>query len=385
MAKDFTKKTFGKTLRGYVPEEVDEYLAYVNDEYKKIEHRAQDFERKLILALKKIDELMGADEAEKEAAVEKRAEADEIFKKAQAEARAVVADAETAAVKIREAAAAEAEARLNEAEAAAKNILEAADAEMKKARGQAAAIHDAVSEMYDEARSFKDALFSLYTDHIASMESIEETAEKYINGVDGIYSDATGETVNRDDGYEEDEEDEIPDEAEKENIPHLPAGDIIIDIADEADEYEEFIQMPEIPADNGGDDAETAVIDRMNPKNSVFDDDDKAATRVLRLSALSEAIVNLGEDTDEDDTDEFADDYDDSEDGSEEEDTDFTPVSFGAMDSLFTSKNSDEYSEKDEFDIVFAEADSRRNVEEIRRQPIVPAGEPQKTKKHKKF
>ena len=135
MAKDFTKKTFGKSLRGYASEEVDEYLAYVNDEYKKIEHRAQDFERKLILALKKIDELMSADEAEKEAAAGKRAEADGIYKKAQAEARAVVAEAETAAVNIREAAAAEAETRLNEAEAAAvvaraadnASVLETAD------------------------------------------------------------------------------------------------------------------------------------------------------------------------------------------------------------------------------------------------------------------
>ena len=66
MAKDFTKKTFSKNLRGYSPEEVDEYLAYVNDEYRKTESRAQDLERKLALALKKIDGLMKTDEINRE-------------------------------------------------------------------------------------------------------------------------------------------------------------------------------------------------------------------------------------------------------------------------------------------------------------------------------
>ena len=56
MAHDFRNKTFQKVLRGYAPEEVDDYIAYLNEEYRKLERRTADSERKLALALKKLDE-----------------------------------------------------------------------------------------------------------------------------------------------------------------------------------------------------------------------------------------------------------------------------------------------------------------------------------------
>ena len=34
MAKDFRNKQFGRIIRGYNPDEVDEYIAYINDEYR---------------------------------------------------------------------------------------------------------------------------------------------------------------------------------------------------------------------------------------------------------------------------------------------------------------------------------------------------------------
>ncbi|MBR3998316.1 MAG: DivIVA domain-containing protein, partial [Clostridia bacterium] len=72
MAKDFRNKQFGRIIRGYNPEEVDEYIAYINDEYRKLERRCADSDRKLALALKKLDEMhqkfMGADNADNELA-----------------------------------------------------------------------------------------------------------------------------------------------------------------------------------------------------------------------------------------------------------------------------------------------------------------------------
>ncbi|MBQ7311988.1 MAG: DivIVA domain-containing protein, partial [Clostridia bacterium] len=56
MAHDFRNKTFQKVLRGYAPEEVDDYIAYLNEEYRKLERRTADSERKLALALKKLEE-----------------------------------------------------------------------------------------------------------------------------------------------------------------------------------------------------------------------------------------------------------------------------------------------------------------------------------------
>ena len=57
MAKDFRNKQFGRIIRGYNPEEVDEYIGYINDEYRKLERRCADSERKLALALKKLEEM----------------------------------------------------------------------------------------------------------------------------------------------------------------------------------------------------------------------------------------------------------------------------------------------------------------------------------------
>ena len=57
MAHDFRNKSFQKVLRGYAPDEVDEYIAYLNEEYHKLERRTADSERKLALALKKLDEM----------------------------------------------------------------------------------------------------------------------------------------------------------------------------------------------------------------------------------------------------------------------------------------------------------------------------------------
>ena len=54
------------------------------------------------------------------------------------------------------------------------------------------------------------------------------------------------------------------------------------------------------------------------------------------------------------------------------------------IDSLFTKEGSRDLSLTDEFDIVFASSDSKKNVEEIRRQPMVAPEKP-KNKKHKKY
>ena len=37
MARNFSDKTFTKILRGYSPDEVQEYIRYIDNEYKKLE------------------------------------------------------------------------------------------------------------------------------------------------------------------------------------------------------------------------------------------------------------------------------------------------------------------------------------------------------------
>ena len=57
MARNFKDKDFSKIIRGYAPEEVDEYIGYIDAEYAKVEHVAADYSRKLALALKKLEEM----------------------------------------------------------------------------------------------------------------------------------------------------------------------------------------------------------------------------------------------------------------------------------------------------------------------------------------
>ena len=57
MARNFSDKTFTKILRGYSPDEVKEYIQYIDNEYKKLERVSADNVRKLALALRKLDEM----------------------------------------------------------------------------------------------------------------------------------------------------------------------------------------------------------------------------------------------------------------------------------------------------------------------------------------
>lgn len=410
MAKDFRKKTFQKILRGYAPEEVEEYLAYVTEEYRKLERRNAENERKLVLALKKLDEQQKSEEQLGQQKI------DEAYMQAVHEAEALLAEAETSAAHIREAAAAEAEKQLAEAAETAKALLDAAEADARRAKHEAAGIYDAASEMYEEVVSFRDSLFSLYNTHIENIESISESAKSYIDGVDGKYSAATGENVSHDeDDIDEDEEDgtdddnaasdsdeavgDIVPEAESEEADSAPAEngsrDVYIDPFDEdGDADEEFF------GEENGDDSVIQIDWKRRRVIGAEEDESEGfaeETRVLDLKAVRDAAGD-GTDFDEEELFDFPDDEgfeeladddtvpDESDDFEEPSDYDEIGKAFGDMDSLFTEdKSGQNLSLTDEFDIVFSGADSRKNVEEIRRQPIVPADEPKKAKKHKKF
>lgn len=416
MAKDFRKKVFGKSIRGYTPEEVDEYLGYVTDEYRKLELRAADSERKLALALKKLDDQMKAAETDKENAAAEQKKIDEAYMNAVHEAQAVIAEAETTALNICEAAALEAEKKLAEAEDAARSIVETAADELKKARAKADTLYDAASEMYEEVSSFKDSLFALYNTHLESVVSIEASAKRYIDGADAVYSKATGAEVSHDDeDIDEETEEEIfeeiadeedgSDETAFEAADDAPApakNDIFIDIADELGEEDEKYN------DDGAEYEEYEKYEKYDEEADAYtpeeDESDMAVTRVLRLSALSEAIAASEEEEDFDESDiedfaenaerEIADSFDESEyfededcgdeDAVKPEDFEQLKSTIREIDSLFTKEGSRDLSLTDEFDIVFASSDSKKNVEEIRRQPMVAPEKP-KNKKHKKY
>lgn len=181
MPRDFRKKTFQKILRGYSPDEVDAYLSYVNDEYKKLEKKNSENERKLALAAQKIkayefelnknsNELKTEEEL---AAPIKEAEekANAIIEKARGRGRDIVDGATKIA-----------------AEEAEKIITEAEEYSAK-VKGEVGELSKTANAMYNEILSFRDTMFELYNSHIEQIEEFVNNADSFSERMDELYPD----------------------------------------------------------------------------------------------------------------------------------------------------------------------------------------------------
>ncbi|MGN1409172.1 MAG: DivIVA domain-containing protein [Eubacteriales bacterium] len=420
MAKDFRKKTFQKILRGYSPDEVDAYLSYIIDEFKKLERRNSENERKLAAALQKLDEI-NLEKSKYEGTpevTEAEKTADSIIKKANEDAEAIRAGASKAAEEaVREAA--------EEAASEAEKIIAEAEAYSEKVRGAADGLSKTAGDMYDEIISFRDSLFELYNSHIESIEKMTNSAEDFSDRIDELYpSDET------DEDYVEDENEDITDSDESETEPDEEttdaasqteeddAGtsdensgrDLYIDLEDEYAEDggadEEYINdalgleddeeevLPDEDLSENGDESVISEADEVRRRqlDKFFgilndeellgaEDDDALAeeddfigdeTRVLDIGNLLREGRKEKEKSDSAQTDDF-----NSEDGE---------GNYVEMDSIFDGKEGRDLSLTDEFDIVYSNKNAKKSVDEIRRQPTVAPSAPQKKsgKWHKK-
>ena len=390
MPRDFRKKTFQKILRGYSPDEVDAYLSYVNDEYKKLEKKYSENERKLALAAQKIkayefelnknsSELKTEEEL---AAPIKEAEekASAIIEKARGRGRDIVDGATKIA-----------------AEEAEKIITEA-DEYSAKVKGEVAELSKAANAMYNEILSFRDTMFELYNSHIEQIEEFVNSADSFSERMDELYPDEnkaqdTEDMTKADDSeysekYEE-EYNENAEEAQQGSVTEEKAGgDIYIDLEDEIDE-EESEQYTNEALGIEDDEDETAV--------SAISDDDRARQRQLDrffgilgddelLSADDESdyteesdfepeendaptrVLNIGEELKKSRT---AQDSDFNENGDSGD-------GYVDMDSIFSGKEKRDMSLTDEFDIVYSDSSAKKSVDEIRKQPTIAASEPPK-------
>ncbi len=374
MPRDFRKKTFQKTLRGYSPEEVDAYLSFVNSEYQKLEKRNNENERKLALAIKKNEafefemnknspDLKTAEElAEPVRIAEKKAE--EIVAAAKMKADAIIHEATKQA-------AAEAEKITEEAVRYSENVRVEADGMAKTA-----------DAMYNEIMSFRDTMFELYNSHIEQVEEFVNRAENFSERVDSLYTpdgayDEQEESVEVDDAAEYDESEDTAESYEPEETaepePVVSGNDIYIDLDDieEEDyidsenydeEYESDETVEEVTEISEDDRIRRRQLDRFF---GILDDDelleaddedsdfepDNSATRVLDMGSTAEVESDF-----------------ESDNGREYVD----------MDSLFEGKGQRDMSLTDEFDIVYSDKSAKQSVDEIRRQPTVAASTPQK-------
>ena len=390
MPRDFRKKTFQKILRGYSPDEVDAYLSYVNDEYKKLEKKYSENERKLALAVQKIkayefelnknsSELKTEEEL---AAPIKEAEeiASAIIEKARGRGRDIVDGATKIA-----------------AEEAEKIITEA-DEYSAKVKGEVAGLSKAANDMYNEILSFRDTMFELYNSHIEQIEEFVNSADSFSERMDELYPDEnkaqdTEDMTKADDSeysekYEE-EYNENAEEAQQGSVTEEKAGgDIYIDLEDEIDE-EESEQYTDEALGLEDDEEETA--------EPAISDDDRARQRQLdRFFGILGDDELLSADDESDDTEES--DFEPEENDAptrvlnigEElkksrtaQDSDFNENGdsgdgYVDMDSIFSGKEKRDMSLTDEFDIVYSDSSAKKSVDEIRKQPTIAASEPPK-------
>lgn len=394
MPRDFRKKTFQKILRGYSPDEVDAYLSYVNDEYKKLEKKYSENERKLALAAQKIkayefelnknsNELKTEEEL---AAPIKEAEekANAIIEKARGRGRDIVDGATKIA-----------------AEEAEKIITEAEEYSAK-VKGEVGELSKTANAMYNEILSFRDTMFELYNSHIEQIEEFVNSADSFSERMDELYPDEhkaqdTEDMTKADESeysekYEEEYDEnaeEIAEEAQQGSVTEEKAGgDIYIDLEDEIDE-EESKQYANEALGLEDDEEETA-------EPAISDDDRERQRQLDRFFGILGDDELLSADDESDDTEES--DFEPEEDDAptrvlsigEEikksrpaQDSDFNESGDNSdgyvdMDSIFSGKGKRDMSLTDEFDIVYSDTSAKKSVDEIRKQPTIAASEPPK-------
>lgn len=394
MPRDFRKKTFQKILRGYSPDEVDAYLSYVNDEYKKLEKKNSENERKLALAAQKIkayefelnknsSELKTEEEL---AAPIKEAEekANAIIEKARGRGRDIVDGATKIA-----------------AEEAEKIITEAEEYSAK-VKGEVGELSKTANAMYNEILSFRDTMFELYNSHIEQIEEFVNSADSFSERMDELYPDEhkaqdTEDMTKADESeysekYEEEYDEnaeEIAEEAQQGSVTEEKAGgDIYIDLEDEIDE-EESKQYANEALGLEDDEEETA-------EPAISDDDRERQRQLDRFFGILGDDELLSADDESDDTEES--DFEPEEDDAptrvlsigEElkksrtaQDSDFNEngdnsEGYVDMDSIFSGKGKRDMSLTDEFDIVYSDSSAKKSVDEIRKQPTIAASEPPK-------
>lgn len=375
MPRDFRKKTFSKVLRGYSPEEVEAYLAFVNNEYQKLDKKNNENARNLAAALKK-NEAVEFELNNNPVEMKSAEELAESVRKAEKEARAIIAEAE------KKAAAIIAEAS-KQAAVEAEKITEEACRYSEEMRERSDGMAKTADAIYNEILSFRDTMFELYNNHIEQVESIVDSADSFSSRVEALSGSSPmpeDETDEENDDTEDAESydtdvKEAEDDSEyvaEEITDEDGIRDIYIDpFADEDEEAEESEEVEEISEDKSGDYelteddiARQKQLDKffgiLNDSELLSAEDEDSDfepehTRVLDIGGKTDSLRKAK--TDKND--------------------------FGDIDSILDGNDVRDMSLTDEFDIVYAGSTSKKNVDEIRRQPTVaPTAPPKKNVKH---
>lgn len=246
------KMQFTKALRGYTCEEVDTYLAHVNDRYVAVVRECSELKKKMaVLAA-------GQNEFREDALREKAkiaAEADALLAEKKATANALVREAEQKAAQI-----------LSKAEAAAAGIL-------KQAETEAAEIHARQKEQLDacqeaerqlhrhnntadrlvaEIDAFREKVFAMYASHIEALDQLSQLTDDFYKAKEELTVDAldtpadTAENepaMDTDMVYEPTEDDFAVNSVTKDSVTDEPAADDSAADDSAAEEDEDLLRI----------------------------------------------------------------------------------------------------------------------------------------------
>ncbi|MGN1346231.1 MAG: DivIVA domain-containing protein [Eubacteriales bacterium] len=304
MPHDFRNKSFQKVLRGYAPEEVDDYIAYLNEEYKKLERRTADSERKLALAQKKLDEYRKNSGTADSVGPAAREAAAKLLREAEEKKCALLAAAEQeaneAAEKIvrdaKEKAERETEAALCRAEA----ILAEAKAEAEVHKNDAQRVYDTARGICKEIDAFREKLFGLYNSHLDAIEGITDAARGFMEEIDGRYPEGAASA----DAADSDEaEDDASDDDGQESVPE--AEDTL------PEEEEDALEEPETEEE------EAPSVE--SPENG--EEEDPVETEHANLSFMDKLFCEMPDDGDIGDGTDESGAFTDAVDGADEDET----------------------------------------------------------------
>ncbi len=147
--QDIKKKTFSKTLKGYNPAEVDEYVSFLISKYNDACGEYAELEKKYNVTLEKLEQAKSEENTISATIVN-----------AQKMADAIVADAKAKADDIRT--------------AVSETCDRIIDVYLEKVKAE----RDKLAKVEQTAVNFKAALFDAYKEHIANIENIMPDEEK---------------------------------------------------------------------------------------------------------------------------------------------------------------------------------------------------------------
>ena len=383
------KVEFSKAVRGYSCEEVDTYLAYVNDRYNALAHECVELRRKMTV------QAAGQNEYREEALKEKE--------KIAAETDALVEAAKKEAAKVLETAKQKAAKLLADAEAAAAGILKQAEEKaaqipaaeplwepLQKDTDNLAAQNNLADRMVAEIESFRQTVFNMYAKHIEELEELARLTDQFYETKEALSGGFQRETETTE-AYSAD----LPEGTERELAIPVMADD------EEPAESEEDIFASLYTAEDDDDDLlridwknHRAALEPDLPEEAdeedpfpFFADDAEDEDSIARAYAEHSAADVSAE----------------TEDGEEDFLSDIASVYLNQQQSTVPAKQAaparktktpdtlDDFFEAEEgksagltseFDFIYNSKKSADNVAQIRRQPLMDAQKPAKPKKH---